>query len=65
MDQREQKGYFILEDGTKSNDPANAKLFKSSKKGKDEDEEDRILKPQRVNSAYLFFSIEYGQELKA
>lgn len=31
LDEREKKGFFMLGDGTKSTDPANAKLFKVKK----------------------------------
>lgn len=30
----EAKGYFLMDDGTKSTDPSNAKLFKEKKKNK-------------------------------
>lgn len=39
--EREKKGYFLLEDKSKSTDPANAKLFKEKKKRETEDESER------------------------
>ncbi len=71
--EREKKGFFILEDGSKSTDPANAKLFKE-KKQKDaknatesedsEDEEQRVCKPKPAQSAYFFFSNDYIAKLR-
>ena len=41
MAEREKKGFFLLEDKSKSTDPQNAKLFKpkKAKQGADEEEE--------------------------
>lgn len=71
--EREKKGFFFLEDGSKSTDPANAKLFKE-KKQKDaknatesedsEDEEQRVCKPKPAQSAYFFFSNDYIPKLR-
>ena len=69
--EREKKGYFILDDGSKSTDEKNAKLFKQSKADKstrtagkksddDSDEEVKCL-PKRPTSAYLFFNSEYSK----
>jgi len=63
--EREKKGYFILEDKSKSTDPQNAKLFKpkKEKKGADEEEEVKELQPKRAVSAYIYFSNEYREQL--
>lgn len=65
--EREKKGYFKLEDGTKSTDPDNAKLFKvkKSKKAADSDsEEEHDPKPKRAAGAYNFFMTEKTAELQ-
>lgn len=68
MAEREKKGYFTLDDGSKSTDAANAKLFKEkkSKKTADEsDEDDRVCKPKAARSAYTYFTTEYTAKLRA
>ena len=61
MLEREKKGYFTLDDGSKSTDEKNAKLFKKKTpkdKNKDEsdsEEEALICKPKRAQSAYMFW----------
>jgi hypothetical protein len=67
MAEREKKGFFLLEDKSKSTDPANAKLFKEKKKRDapaDDDAEPEALQPKRPLSAYMFFSVEYGKTLR-
>jgi hypothetical protein len=64
--EREKKGYFTLEDKSKSTDPENAKLFKK-KKSKDADEDDgheEILQPKRAISAYIYFSQEFIEQAR-
>jgi len=72
--EREKKGYFMLDDGSKSTDEKNAKLFKQSKADKstktagkksddDSDEEEKCL-PKRPTSAYLFFNGEYSKQAR-
>lgn len=60
MAEREKKGYFVLDDKSKSTDPKNATLFKV-KKSKDDsdDEESKVNKPKRPNGAYNFFNSEF------
>jgi hypothetical protein len=48
-----------MSDNTKSTDPENAKLFKKS-----ENEEDEILKPKRVTSAYIYFVTSYIEQMR-
>ena len=68
--EREKKGYFTLDDGSKSTDPENAKLFKPAKNSKsktaakktdDDSDEEEKCKPKRPISSYLFFSTEYSK----
>jgi hypothetical protein len=63
--EREKKGFFFLEDKTKSTDPQNAKLFKpkKSKQGAEEEEEAKELQPKRAISAYIYFTNDYREEL--
>lgn len=63
--EREKKGFFLLEDKSKSTDPQNAKLFKpkKAKQGADEEEETKELQPKRAVSAYIYFSNEYREQL--
>jgi len=72
--ERAKKGYFTLDDGSKSTDEKNAKLFKQSKAEKssktvgkksdsDSDEEEKCV-PKRPTSAYLFFNGEYSKKLR-
>ncbi len=63
--EREKKGFFLLEDKSKSTDPQNAKLFKpkKAKQAIDEEEEAKELQPKRAISAYIYFSNEYREEL--
>jgi hypothetical protein len=70
--EREKKGFFLLEDGSKSTDAANAKLFKEKKEKKsknateseDEEEEQLVCKPKPAQSAYFYFSNEYIAKLR-
>lgn len=63
--EKEKKGYFTLEDQTKSTDPENAKLFKKRKSAvSDNEEESKELKPKRACSSYIFFATEYVAKLK-
>ena len=65
MTEREKKGYFLLDDKSKSTDPANSKMFKEKKKRMiEEDSKPEILQPKRALSAYMFFSIEYGKTVR-
>jgi len=72
--ERAKKGYFTLDDGSKSTDEKNAKLFKQSKGAKsskkagkksdsDSDDEEKCL-PKRPTSAYLFFNSEYSKKMR-
>ena len=68
--EREKKGYFTLEDGSKSTDEKNAKLFKKkTPKAKKDDETDSeeealICKPKRAQSAYMYFSVPWIKNLR-
>jgi hypothetical protein len=73
--EREKKGYFTLDDGSKSTDPTNAKLLKPAKNSKssttaavkktgDDSDEEEKCKPKRPTSAYLYFSTEYSKKLR-
>ncbi len=65
LDEREKKGYFMLENGTKSTDPANAKLFKVKKSvGDEEEEEEKGMQPKRPQSSYMYFQIQYIKQLR-
>ena len=65
VEEKKQKGFFFLEDKTKSTDPANAKLFKKRKSVDSEsDEESKELKPKRACSSYIFFATEHTAQLK-
>jgi len=65
VDEKLKKGYFILDDNSKSTDPANAKLFKKRKSTDSENEEEsKELKPKRASSSYIFFATEYTAKLK-
>lgn len=68
MAEREKKGFFLFEDGTKSTDPANKNRVakdKATKKKKDKvtsddtDEEDNTVKPKRAASSYNCFLTSY------
>ena len=65
--EREKKGFFTLEDKSKSTDPDNAKLFKKRKSHaeSESDEECKELKPKRPLSAYIFFATEHSAKLRA
>ena len=48
VEEKKKKGYFLLEDNSKSTDPGNAKRFKKRKSAdSDNDEESKELKPKR------------------
>jgi hypothetical protein len=68
MAEREKKGYFLLDDKSKSTDPANSKLFKDKKTKKETDggqvEDPEDLQPKRALSSYIHFSKEYGQKVR-
>lgn len=61
--EREKKGYFLFDDGTKSTDPKNKdrvakdKVAKEKKKinSDGESEEEDVMQPPRVKGAYAFF----------
>jgi len=61
MAEREKKGYFLLDDKSKSTDPENAKLFKSKRTASEGKEESKELKPKRAISAYIYFASEFGE----
>ena len=47
LDEKKKKGFFTLNDKSKSTDPANAKLFKKRKSTEsDNEEESKELKPK-------------------
>lgn len=72
--EREKKGYFTFEDGTKSTDPANKDRVRHEKKEKkekgdkkaaeSEEEEELIRKPKRGLSSYMYFSNEFIKKLR-
>lgn len=62
--ERAKKGYFILEDKSKSTDPANAKLFKAKKKDSDDNSQPDDLQPKKPLSGFMFFSKDYGKTLR-
>ena len=64
MKQLATKGYFMMEDGTKSTDPANAHLAKKPKSATDDDEPEP-LQPKRAMSGFIYFSMEFGAETRA
>jgi hypothetical protein len=57
----EKKGYFTLDNKTKSTDPENAKLFKKKKSASETEEEAKELKPKRAISAYIYFATDFGE----
>ena len=64
MAEREKKGYFTFEDGSKSTDPKNKDRVKQpkkskGKKGEESESEDEKLMPKKVNSAYTIFIQEF------
>lgn len=67
LKQREQHGYFLFEDGTKSTDPANADRVQKIKKVKAKDDhsdgetyrEAKPVEPKGVKSPYNIFISEY------
>lgn len=64
--ERQKKGFFTLEDKSKSTDPDNAKLFKKkSKKSVGQEEEPQDLQPKRANGAYTFFNTDFVREARA
>jgi len=72
--EREKKGYFTFEDGTKSTDPANKDRVRHEKKEKkekgdkkaaeSEEEEELVRKPKRGLSSYMYFSNEFIKKLR-
>ena len=64
LSERDKKGYFLLEDKSKSTDPANAKLFKKKKAASDTEEEAKELKPKRAISAYIYFATEFSEKTR-
>jgi hypothetical protein len=62
--EREKKGFFILDDKSKSTDPDNAKLFKSKRSASEGKEEAKELKPKRAVSAYIYFATEFGEKTR-
>lgn len=63
--EREKKGFFTLDDKSKSTDPKNAKLFKQKKsKVEDSDSGPEDLRPKRAISGYMFFNMEFGAKLR-
>jgi len=64
LSEREKKGFFTLEDKSKSTDPENAKLFKKKKSTSDTEEEVKELKPKRAVSAYIYFATELDEKTR-
>ena len=64
LSEREKKGFFTLEDKSKSTDPENAKLFKKKKSTSDTEEEVKELKPKRAVSAYIYFATEFNEKTR-
>jgi hypothetical protein len=64
--EKEKKGWFTMEDGTKSTDAANASKFKVKKlRSKSvEEAKDSHLKPKRNLSTYLYFANEFIRTLR-
>ena len=62
--EREKKGFFMLDDNTKSTDPENAKLFKRKKSAVEAEEESKELKPKRPVSAYIYFSTDFSEKMR-
>ena len=62
--EREKKGFFLLEDKSKSTDPENAKLFKSKRAASEGKEESKELKPKRAISAYIYFATDFGEKTR-
>lgn len=62
--EREKKGFFTLEDKSKSTDPENQKLFKRKKSAAELEEESKELKPKRACSAYIYFATEFGAKTR-
>jgi len=60
----ESKGWFKMEDGTKSTDPANAHLAKKVAKAK-KDDEPEPLQPKRAMAAYMYFNVEYSSLIRS
>lgn len=61
----ETKGFFKMDDGTKSTDPANAHLAKKDKTKSKDDDEPEALQPKRPMSAYMYFNVEFSSEIRA
>jgi hypothetical protein len=60
------KGYFKMDDGTKSTDPSNAHLIKVEKtKSVADEEEPESLQPKRAITSYMHFSMEFNAEIRA
>ena len=64
LTEREKKGYFTLDNKTKSTDPANAKLFKKKKSSSETEEEAKELKPKRAISAYIYFASDFSEKTR-
>ena len=62
--ERAKKGFFMLDDNSKSTDPENAKLFKRKKSAAEVEEESKELKPKRPVSAYIYFSTDFGEKMR-
>ena len=62
--EREKKGFFTLDDNSKSTDPENAKLFKRKKSAAELEEESKELKPKRPVSAYIFFATDFSEKTR-
>lgn len=64
------KGYFKLEDGSKSTDEKNADLFKAQlkkankEKAEDAEDEDLVLKPKRPLNPYFAFNIKFSKGIR-
>jgi len=64
LTEREKKGYFTLDNKTKSTDPENAKLFKKKKSSSEPEEEAKELKPKRAISAYIYFASDFSEKTR-
>lgn len=63
--EKAKKGFFTLDDKTKSTDPENVKLFKKRKSAEsDHEEESKELKPKRAVSSYIYFATQHTAKLK-
>lgn len=65
-----EKGYFMMDDGTKSTDHKGKRVVKTVEEENDESEsseqeEVAVVKPKKLRSAYQFFMADYTKALQA